>query len=137
MNRLGSDVVALAAILGSGAIGGAVTMAAFDRGYEPPVAECASATAVTAPRIVLESAHARHAVIIAPRVRVHATKDCSAHVVVVDERVQADLDRAMAELDESRVKLERVYELQFESRLQEEMARLQEELARLGDDTGR
>ena len=54
MNRLGSDVVALAAILGSGAVGGVVTLAALERGAQPAVEECLAASAMPAPRIVVE-----------------------------------------------------------------------------------
>jgi hypothetical protein len=68
---------------------------------------------------------------------VRATEQCGAHVVVVGEGIQEDLDRALAELDESRVKLERVYEKDLEQRLNEEMARLEKDLARLGDEAGR
>ena len=136
MNRLGTDVVALAAILGSGAVGGAVTLAALDRAEQPAAAECATASIMTAPRIVVESGHSGHAIVVAPRVRVRHAGSC-AGMVIVDDMVQADLDYALADLEESRVKLERVFEQDFEQRLKEEMARLEEELARLGDDVGR
>ena len=135
MNRLGTDVVALAAILGSGAVAGAVTLAALDRGHESAVAGCVAASVMPAPRIVVESGHGGHAIVITPSLHVRAADRCGA--VVVDEIVQADLDRALAELDESRVKLERVYERDLERRLNEEMARLEKELARLGDEVGR
>lgn len=139
MNRIGTDVVALAAILGSGAVGGAVTLAALERGHEPAVADCVAASVMSAPRIVVET-HARHGdeaktIVVAPRLRVRATGRCG--VVVVDEMAQVELDRALAELDESRAKLEQVYQKDLERRLNEEMARLGKELARLGDEAGR
>jgi acetyl-CoA carboxylase alpha subunit len=135
MSRIGTDVVALAAILGSGAVAGAVTLAMVERSHQPAVADCVAASVMPAPRIVVESGHGRHSIVIAPRLHVRATDRCG--VVIVDEMIQEDLDRALAELDESRVKLERVYEQDLERRLNEEMARLEEELARLGDDVGR
>jgi len=135
MNRLGSDVVALAAILGSGAVGGVVTLAALERGPQPAVEECFAASAMPAPRIVVESGHGSHSIVVAPRLHVSATHGCG--VVVVDELVQEELDKALAELDESRVKLERIYGQDFERRLKEEMAQLEVELKRLGDEAGR
>jgi len=136
MNRLGTDVVALAAILGSGALGGAVTLAALDRAEQPAMADCATAPVITASRIVVESGHSGHAIVVAPRVRVRHAGGC-AGMVIVDDMVQEELDFALADLEESRVKLERVYEQDFEQRLKEEMAKLEEELSRLGDDVGR
>ena len=139
MYGIKTDVVALAAILGSAAVGGVVTLAALDRGQEPEVADCVAASVMPAPRIVVES-HAQHGdeaktIVIAPKLHVRSTHRCG--VVVVDEMVRVELDRALAKLDESRVKLEQVYEQDLELRLNEEMARLEKELARLGDEAGR
>lgn len=135
MNRLGSDVVALAAILGSGAVGGVVTLAALERGSQTAAEECFAASAMPAPRIVVESGHGSHSIVVAPRLHVRATHGCG--VVVVDQLVQEELDRALADLDESRVKLEQVYGQELEKRLNEEMARLEIDLKRLGEEAGR
>ena len=136
MNRLGTDVVALAAILGSGALGGAVTLAALARAEQPAMVDCAAASVVTAPRIVVGSGHSAHAIVVAPRVHVRTGAHC-AGVVMVNEMIQEDLDRALADLEKSRVKLESVYGQDFEQRLSEEMAKLEKELARLGDEVVR
>lgn len=89
MSRIGTDVVALAAILGSAVVGGVVTLAALDRPDAPGVADCPSAHVRTTGRCV--------------------------DMVIVDQMVQADLERA----------------------LNGEMAKLEKELARLGDNVGR
>ncbi|HKJ01414.1 MAG TPA: hypothetical protein VJ997_03135 [Longimicrobiales bacterium] len=146
MNRIGTDVVALAAILGSGAVAGVVTLAALDRGHEPAPAECQAVSVVAAPRVVVSSSHNGHSIVIAPSARVRAAGRCPDGVdaVVVDEVVRADLDRALAgleqkraKLEKSRAKLEQFYGQDLERRLSEEMARLEKELARMGDEVGR
>jgi hypothetical protein len=138
-SRLGTDVVALAAILGSGAVGGAVTLAAMDRGHEAPVADCVAASVMPAPRILVET-HRRDGdrastIVIAPKLHVRASHRCG--VVVVDAAVRAELDEALSRVGETRLKLDRLYEQDLERRLNEEMARLEGELARMKEEASR
>lgn len=133
-SRLGTDVMAMAVIMTSGAVGGVVTLAALQRSGNAGTVECMTTAVMPAPTVAIESSHG-HTVVVAPRVRVHAAHGCGS--VLVGERVQADLERALSELETTRIQLNEVYPADLQRRLDEEMAKVEAELARLDRDPGR
>lgn len=103
MSGWGADVMALACILGSAAVGGAVTMVALDRD--------GGDAAVRGVEVVV--------VDVDPAVRVR-----------LDEaRIRLDVARARAEA--ARVRVEATLEQDLQQRLEAELRRVEEELARL------
>jgi len=138
MSGMGTDVMALACILGSAAVGGTVTLAALDRGSDG-AAVCVSELH-EAPVVALSQGGNGQTIVVAPRVRVHTQHGCEAMVVDVnvDPQVRVRLDEARLRMEEARVRMEEARlrvdaELgeTLELRLQEELQRVERELARL------
>jgi len=118
MSGLGTDVVALACILGGAAVGGVVTLGARDGGAHQHEVLCA-VEAQTAPRVVVAMGGDEKSIVVAPRVQVHAQHGCEA--VLVDERVRVRMDVARMEMERARermgrarVRLERVDRVELE-----------------------
>jgi hypothetical protein len=110
MNGISTDVIALAAILGSAAVGGVATLALTDGGSNDFSFECATTVVETAPRVVVSLGGADGAIVVAPDVRVHTEEACS-NVVRLNVH---EMDRAR-----QRVGRVRIEGLQGEVELQE------------------
>ncbi len=125
MGGISTDVIALGAMLGSAAVGGAVTLALA--GEESPQrhevsVECVQTVVETAPRVSIAIAGEGETVVLAPRVSVRTTEPCVGLVQL--ERLERELARRRAEFD-------------IDARLEEEMRRLEERLERLDGGNGR
>lgn len=147
MSAMGTDVMALACILGSAAVGGVVTLAALERdGGDETV--CVSEVHSPAPVVALSHRGEGHAIVVVPPLDVHAPHGCGAAVMVdvdVEREVRIRLDEARARMDEARARadearsrsesaraaLEEALGRELELRLEKDLKRMQEELARL------
>lgn len=132
----GTDVVAVACILGGAAVGGAVTLAGG--GGEHAHAGCAEAVAESAPVVVALGAD-EPSIVVAPRVRAHRHAHCvrvegfepAALDYDFDFDFDFDFDGLGEELEAELAGLGDELESEIAERLEEEMARLEEELSRL------
>lgn len=151
MNVWGTDVMALACILGSAAVSGAATMAAFDGG-DDSASVCVSGVSHGDAAVVMSLGEGAQTIVVRPRVRIHAAQGCEPLVVDVGEattirldEVRARVERARARSERARARAEEVraraeeararvdagLDGELEARLQREMERLEKELARL------
>jgi uncharacterized protein YukE len=152
MSMMGTDVLAVACIVGGAAVSGGATLAALQR-TQPP--RC-TAEAMVAPRVMLRMGGYGQDIVVRPRVvAVHRTHGCAAVVVGPDvrvrmdevrarveeararaEEVQARAEEARARAEQVRARAEGATDDEFQAQLQEAMARLERELARLDDGGG-
>lgn len=106
MIGLGTDLVAVACILGGAAVGGAATMAVVEghRGYDQTA--CVRAAVDVHPRVVISLDGGRSTVVMTPRVWVHPNHDCvvwsgdavrSFHVKMHSMRARMERERVRAE----------------------------------------
>jgi len=103
MSGFGTDIVALACIVGSAATSGAATLAFLDGDNSSP-ADCAVETMSVSPNLVVSGIGGHHAVVMAtPRVRVESAGDCRQ---VIGERVRVDLERVRRDMDRARIQIE-------------------------------
>jgi hypothetical protein len=154
MSVLGTDLLAVACIVGGAAVSGATTMRLLDGHDAHARHACVGAMVRTSPRVVVSMDGGKGAVVVAPRVRVHANHDCTAFVVESNGDVQASMaemrarmEEARARMAEAQVRVEKAQaanssalsaqiQAQVEKQLQEQMKRLDEELAKLDAGTG-
>jgi hypothetical protein len=148
MNALGTDVLALACILGGAAVSGGATLAALDRSGS---AECRLVEA-SGPRMIVRVGADDREVVVVPRVHVRGAEGCAPVVVEGSMRVDVDVDairtrveeaRARAEIarerallareraEQARVRAGSIRDERIEERIREEMTRLERELERL------
>jgi hypothetical protein len=155
MSALGTDLLAVACIVGGAAVSGVTTMRLMDGHDAHARVACVGATVRTSPRVVVSMDGGKGAVIVAPRVRVHADHDCMAFVVESHGDVQvnmaemrARMEEARARMDEARARMEKAraadgsalsaqIQEQVEKQLQEQMRQLDQQLAKLDAGTGR
>jgi len=103
MSGFGTDVVALACIVGSAATSGAATLAFMDRGQADPE-PCTVEAFAMAPNVVVSEGRGGHAIVMtAPRVHVHSAHDCRA---MVGEEVRLNLEVMRREMERARVRIE-------------------------------
>lgn len=80
MKRLGTDVLAVACILGGGVVGGAATLAFLAAQGDTP-AGCAIETVTATPNIVVARGGGSRAIVLAtPHIRVHSRGGCAGWV---------------------------------------------------------
>ena len=107
MRGISSDVIALAAVLGSAAVAGVVTLALVRSDAGEFAYECVVARAETAPHVVLALNGGETSVVVAPAVQISTAEACTeVHV----ERLDADerhLERARRELERVQERMER------------------------------
>ncbi len=162
---LGTDAVALACILGGATVGGAATLAMLDGDARVDPA-CAVGVAEAIPRVVMSLGEGE-AIVVAPRVRVHAHHRCEHAAVDHEVRIQIEeaqrrMERARERVERTRGRMERAdrerlervgrelerrawtlggidqeLEREIEQRLQAEMKRLEEHLQRLSQEIER
>lgn len=117
MSGLGTDVLALACIVGGAAVSGGATLAALRA--EPPQ-RCETQT-IAIPRVVVGVGEARD-VVVGPRVvRVESAHGCAA--VLVGSDVDVRVDEARVRVERARVRVERARERIGRARERAEMAR--------------
>jgi hypothetical protein len=128
MSGFGTDIVALACILGSAATSGAVTMA-FLEGDPPAQADCAMEALSVSPNVVVSGGHGAHAIVMTtPRIHLQSARDCR---LTVGEEVRIDLERARREMERARVRIEVARAGAEEAREAARMIRIQGSEARL------
>jgi hypothetical protein len=114
MNGIRTDVIALAAILGSAAVGGATSMAWTGDSSDEFYQECATTVVETAPRVVISLGGEGDAVVVAPQVSVGTDESCGVQFGEVRiDRVPAQMDRARARVERARERVERVNLVRF------------------------
>ena len=111
MSWLGTDVMAVACILGGAAASGAVTMALTHGGHDhaPP---CVAEVSSVAPRVVVSTAGDTRTYVVAPEVQWKAKSRCRRpareNVRVRIERAHRDQARARERMERARRQMERV-----------------------------
>jgi hypothetical protein len=137
MNGVSTDLMALACIMGSAVVGGVVTVAALDRGPEVD-AVCVSGAVHETPAVIVGLGEPGRTLVVAPRVRMRATRGCEAVVIDVDrearvhfDEVRVEMERARVRSEEARIRIEEALGREVEARLHQEMQRLEQELSRL------
>ena len=115
MSGISTDVIALAAILGSAAAAGAPTVALSSDRSDDFAFECATTVVETAPRVVVTLGGDEGTFVVAPDVQVHTEEACS-NVVSVNmhgmDRAAAEMDRVRARVDRARERYERLREVE-------------------------
>lgn len=118
MNQFGTDVMAMAVIVGGFAVGGASTLL-FSDTPERAVYECTT-TVRSQPRVVVAMGSGSNSFVVAPTVRVHTSDDCAMaaelgeaqqeRVERVAEMARARADRAVGRVERARERGERAQE---------------------------
>ena len=131
MSLFGTDMVALGCILGGAAVGGVATLAMTNVGGHAD-ARCAVETMAVSPRIAISHGGDTGAILVAPKVRVRAVRDCMTEVDgVVEIHMEnhlEDLNLHMGHLDVQLDHLDRALEMelhQLESQLEAEMGQME------------
>jgi hypothetical protein len=121
MNGLGTDVVALACILGGATMSGAATLAARSGDGQAVDVACA-VEMVESPNVVVALGEGREHIVVAPRVRVHASHACAN---AVSQEVHVRMEAAQHEMLRAQERAARARE-----RAQERMERARERIER-------
>lgn len=111
MSGFGTDVLALACILGGATASGALTAAllggAHDDIHLDAHVGCAVETVHASPQVVVALGSSPKTVVVGrPHVRVHTTHDCAS--AIVSTQVEASLERAREAMERARGRTERV-----------------------------
>jgi hypothetical protein len=149
MNGIGTDVIALAAILGSGAVGGVATLALADGDSvdsDEARYECSVTMSESAAPVVVTLGGDTETIVVAPNVRVGVGSSCVAGAVVqeissermgrVQIRVRSGPRVHVRGLESALEGLDQNLQKEIQGRLDEEMKRLDERLKRLDDGNG-
>jgi hypothetical protein len=128
MNGLGTDVVALACILGGATMSGAATLAARSGDGQAVDVACA-VEMVESPNVVVALGEGREHIVVAPRVRVHASHACAN---AVSQEVHVRMEAAQHEMLRAQERAERAQEraARARERAQERMERARERIER-------
>ncbi len=127
MSGFGTDIVALACIVGSAATSGAATLALQNR-EGPASADCSVEALMVSPNVVVSRAHGSHAVVLStPRIRVRGARDCR---TVVGEEIRIDMERVRRDVERARVQVEAARVRAGEARVRAEEARVRAAEAR-------
>ncbi len=156
MNGLGTDLVAMACILGGAAVSGATTMALVDGHAGHADVACVGAAVDVSPRVAVSLDGGKSTVITTPRVWVRHDHDCRVVKVDVRRDVRVDMDQVRAQLEQARERLEQArtrvqraaqdedqaalgvgFSEQIQKQIDAQVKRLDEELAKLDAGTGR
>jgi hypothetical protein len=117
MKGISSDVTALAAVLGSAAVAGVVTLALAGSDSVEVVHECLVTEVETAPRVVVALNSGYKAVLVTPEPRARATEVCEkiffaqSHDDEHVEHTRAELMRAQEGLERARLRIREGLEL--------------------------
>jgi len=117
MKGISSDVTALAAVLGSAAVAGVVTLALAGSDSVEVAHECLVTEVETAPRVVVALNSGYKAVLLTPEPRASATEVCEkiffarSHDDEHVERARAELVRAQEGLERARLRIREGLEL--------------------------
>ena len=106
MKGISSDVIALAAVLGSAAVAGVVTLA-LATGHSREIAyECSVTEVETAPRVMVALNDGHTAIIVAPKLHARSAEVC-AEVVFDRLRARFQVERAQERVERSQERVER------------------------------
>ena len=106
MKGISSDVVALAAVLGSAAVAGVVTLA-LATGHSREIAyECSVTEVETAPRVMVALNDGHTAIIVAPKLHARSAEVC-AEVVFDRLRARFQVERALERVERAQERVER------------------------------
>ncbi|MFC1662167.1 hypothetical protein ACFL3S_12080 [Gemmatimonadota bacterium] len=106
VDGFGTDVIAVACILGGAATAGALTLAMAGGGHQEHSA-CAVGAMEVSPRVLVSSDTGARVVVSVPNIRVHTDHDCA---VVVHEDVQLRMEEARREVERARERVEEARE---------------------------
>jgi hypothetical protein len=120
MSGLGTDLLAVACIVGGAAVTGGATLASFGADHQQVDAACA-VEVVESPNVVVALGNGPEHIVVAPRVRVHAAHGCG-HAV--SEEVQVRVEAARHEMERARERAERARERVERARERVERARV-------------
>ena len=114
MSSFGTDIVALACIVGGAATSGAVTLAFLDGNHEAD-APCAVEAMAVAPRIVVSGSGGSETIVMAtPNIRFHSSADCGAwhpeHIQIRTMHKRRDMADARVFIETARAGAERARE---------------------------
>jgi hypothetical protein len=119
MSGLGTDVVALACIVGGAVVSGTATLAM--RADPHRVDAACAVEMVESPNVVVALGDSREHIVVAPRVRLHTSHGCG-HAV--SEEVQVRVEAARHEMERARERAERTRERVERARERMERARV-------------
>ena len=107
MTGLGTDLMAVACILGGAAVSGAATMAVVGGHRGHAEVSCVGTAVNEHPRVVVSMDGGRGTIVVAPRVWVHPGRDCAAWSVHVDRNFRIKMDEMRARMEHARARMER------------------------------
>jgi translation initiation factor IF-1 len=116
MNGIGTDVIALAAILGSGAVGGVATLALADGDSvdsDEARYECSVTMSESAAPVVVTLGGDTETIVVAPNVSVGVGSSCVAGAVIQEigsERMEREMARARVRIERAQERMERAQE---------------------------
>jgi len=155
MTGLGTDLMALACILGGAAVSGATTMAVVEGHRGHAEAACVGRAVNEHPRVVVSMDGGKGTIVVAPRVWVHPGRDCAAWSIHVNRHFRINMDEMRARMERERARMRedgsRVdavpaldqgdlganISAQVQKQIQEQMKQLDQALAKLDAGTGR
>lgn len=121
MSAMGTDVLAVACILGGAVVSGAATLAAVRQGEE---ASCTVET-IAIPRVAVGVGSGDGNVVVRPRVvRVHRGGSHGCATVVVDDGVRIRMDEVRARVGEARARAEQARVRADQARMRVEQVRV-------------
>ncbi len=115
MKGISSDVVALAAVLGSAAVAGVVTLA-LATGHSREIAyECSVTEVETAPRVMVALNDGHTAIIVAPKLHARSAEVCAevvvdrlgGDVIRLEQRARFQVERALERVERAQERVER------------------------------
>jgi len=114
MSRFGTDFLAVACILGGGAVGGVMTMAFLGRGHDAR-ADCAAGAMTLGSRIVVTSGVGSRAVVLStPHLEMHSSHDCLAvmpgEMTFHIEEVRRAVEASRVDVDVARLQMQQAME---------------------------
>jgi ATP-dependent protease ClpP protease subunit len=130
MSGFGTDMVALACILGGAATGGAMTMA-LQAGGEDVRMDCAVETMSVGSQIVVTGDHGARAIVKStPQMELHQAHDCqlavAGEVRIHMEEVRREMEEARGRVEVVRIHMDEARTLAEEARASVDEVRLQE-----------
>jgi hypothetical protein len=107
MAGLGTDLMAVACILGGAAVSGATTMGVVEGHRGQPDVACVGASVNERPRVVVSLDGERRTIVVAPRVWVHRGHDCAAWSGKAGRNFRIDMGEMRARMERARARVER------------------------------
>jgi hypothetical protein len=162
MTGLGTDLMAVACILGGAAVSGATTMAVVEGHRGHAEIACVGAAVNEHPRVVVALDGGKGTIVVAPRVWVHPGHECAAWSMQAGRSFRINMDEMRGRMERARARMEREQarmraeqsrvdavpsldqadlganiSAQVQKQIQEQMKQLDQALAKLDAGTGR